>query len=71
MRKCQTTSGNEKAHFQTTDFAAPSVDTVWCSMEKFQDLAMRFAASIVLVMYNIAYSIYVLPLMPLGFRNQN
>ena len=43
--------GNEKVagpHFWATDFAASSVDTVWSSMEEFQDLAMRFAASVLL-----------------------
>ena len=37
-----------RAHFRATDFAAPSVDTVWSSMEEFQDLPMRFAASVLL-----------------------
>ena len=36
------------AHFRATDFAAPILDTVWSSMEKFQDLAMRLAVSVLL-----------------------
>ena len=45
------TLGNEKVAgppFWATDFAVPSADTLRSSMEEFQDLAMRFAASVLL-----------------------
>ena len=47
VRQCQKTS-KLQAHFLAASLAAPMVVTVWNSVAEFQDLAMRFAAKMLL-----------------------
>ena len=41
-------TGRFWAHFRATDFAKPTVVTLWSSVDEFQALAMRLAAKVLL-----------------------